>query len=93
MRLRKQHNSWAALVKAFGTLAGTTADIGRVGSELGRADLGMLTQLGDIGRNFQQQQLEAQRQTNFSNHKSHLRAYNLVSSFLKDCLARFIFYV
>ena len=49
------------LGQAFGTLAGTTADIGRVGSELGRADLGMLTQLGGIGRNFQQQQLEAQR--------------------------------
>ena len=49
------------LGQAFGSLAGTTADIGRVGSELGRADLGMLTQLGDIGRNFQQQQLEAQR--------------------------------
>ena len=50
------------LGQAFGSLAGTTADIGRVGSELGRADLGMLTQLGDIGRTFQQQQLEAQRQ-------------------------------
>ena len=50
------------LGQAFGQLAGTTADIGRVGSELGRADLGMLTQLGGIGRNFQQQQLEAQRQ-------------------------------
>ena len=50
------------LGQAFGSLAGTTADIGRVGSELGRADLGMLTDLGQIGRNFQQQQLEAQRQ-------------------------------
>ena len=50
------------LGQAFGSLAGTTADIGRVGSELGRADLGMLTQLGDIGRTFQQQQWEAQRQ-------------------------------
>ena len=50
------------LGQAFGTLAGTTADIGRVGSELGRADLGMLSQLGQVGRNFQQQQLEAQRQ-------------------------------
>ena len=48
--------------QAYGQLAGTTADIGRVQSELGRADLGMLTQLGDIGRSFQQQQLEAQRQ-------------------------------
>ena len=50
------------LGQAYGQLAGTTADIGRVQSELGRADLGMLTQLGDIGRNLQQQQLEAQRQ-------------------------------
>jgi len=48
--------------QAYGQLAGTTADIGRVQSELGRADLGMLTQLGDIGRSLQQQQLEAQRQ-------------------------------
>ena len=48
--------------QAYGQLAGTTADIGRVQSELGRADLGMLTQLGDIGRSFQQQQLEAERQ-------------------------------
>ncbi len=48
--------------QAYGQLAGTTADIGRVQSELGRADLGMLTQLGDIGRNLQSQQLEAQRQ-------------------------------
>ena len=48
--------------QAYGQLAGTTADIGRVQSELGRADLGMLTQLGDMGRSLQQQQLEAQRQ-------------------------------
>jgi hypothetical protein len=50
------------LGQAFGTLAGTTADIGRVGSELGRADLGMLSQLGEVGRRYQQQVLEAQRQ-------------------------------
>jgi len=50
------------LGQAFGSLAGTTADIGRVQSELGRADLGMLTQLGDIGRTFQSQLLEADRQ-------------------------------
>lgn len=50
------------LGQAYGQLAGTTADIGRVQSELGRADLGMLTQLGDIGRTYQQQLLEAQRQ-------------------------------
>jgi hypothetical protein len=50
------------LGQAYGTLAGTTADIGRVQSELGRADLGMLTQLGDIGRTYQSQLLEADRQ-------------------------------
>ncbi len=50
------------LGQAYGQLAGTTADIGRVQSELGRADLGMMTQLGDIGRNLQSQQLEAERQ-------------------------------
>ena len=50
------------LGQAYGTLAGTTADIGRVGSELGRADLGMLTQLGGLGQTQQQRVLEAQRQ-------------------------------
>lgn len=48
--------------QAYGQLAGTTADLGRVQSELGRADLGMLSQLGETGRNFQSQVLEAQRQ-------------------------------
>jgi len=50
------------LGQAFGQLAGTTADIGRVQSELGRADVGMLTQLGQIGQSQQQRILEAQRQ-------------------------------
>ena len=48
--------------QAYGQLAGTTADIGRVGSELGRADLSMLTQLGGLGQAQQQRELEAQRQ-------------------------------
>jgi len=55
-------NASQRAAQLMGGLGATTADIGRVGSELGRADLGMLTQLGSIGRNFQQQQLEAQRQ-------------------------------
>ena len=50
------------LGQAYGQLAGTTADIGRVGSELGRADLGMLSQLGEVGRRYQQQVIEADRQ-------------------------------
>ena len=47
------------LGQAFGGLAGTTADLGRVQSELGRADLGMLSGLGETGRLFDQQVLEA----------------------------------
>lgn len=50
------------LGQAYGQLAGTTADIGRVQSELGRADIGMLSQLGQIGQTQQQRILEAQRQ-------------------------------
>jgi len=50
------------LGQAFGGLASTTADLGRVQSELGRADLGMLSGLGETGRNFQSQVLEAERQ-------------------------------
>ena len=50
------------LGQAYGGLASTTADIGRVQSELGRADLGMLSGLGETGRNFQTLELEAQRQ-------------------------------
>jgi hypothetical protein len=50
------------LGQAFGSLAGTTADIGRVQSQLGQADIGMLTQLGGIGQQQQQRILEAQRQ-------------------------------
>lgn len=61
-RAQKSGQLMGGIGQAYGQLAGTTADIGRVQSELGRADLGMLTQLGDIGRSFQQQQLEAQRQ-------------------------------
>ena len=49
------------LGQALNQLAGTTADLGRVQSELGRADLGMLTNLGGLGREFQQQFLDAQR--------------------------------
>lgn len=71
------------LGQAFGTLAGTTADIGRVGSELGRADLGMLTQLGDIGRNYQQQVLEAQRQNQLQQSQEPFTRLQLGQSLLK----------
>lgn len=71
------------LGQAYGQLAGTTADIGRVGSELGRADIGMLTQLGDIGRNYQQQVLEAQRQNQLQQSQEPFTRLQLGQSLLK----------
>lgn len=69
--------------QAYGQLAGTTADIGRVQSELGRADLGMLTQLGDIGRSLQQQQLEAQRQNQLQSVQEPFTRLEMGQSLLK----------
>lgn len=71
------------LGQAYGQLAGTTADIGRVGSELGRADLGMLTQLGDIGRNYQSQILEAQRQNQLQKTQEPFMRLQLGQQLLK----------
>ena len=71
------------LGQAYGQLAGTTADIGRVGSELGRADIGMLTQLGDIGRNYQSQVLEAQRQNQLQQSQEPFTRLQLGQSLLK----------
>lgn len=71
------------LGQAYGSLAGTTADIGRLGSELGRADLGMLTQLGDIGRNYQSQVLEAQRQNLLQQQQEPFTRLQLGSQLLK----------
>ena len=69
--------------QAYGQLAGTTADIGRVQSELGRADLGMLTQIGDIGRNLQSQQLEAQRQNQLASAQEPFTRLEMGQSLLK----------
>ena len=71
------------LGQAFGTLAGTTADIGRVGSELGRADLGMLSQLGEVGRRYQQQVLEAQRQNQLQQAQEPFTRLQLGQQLLK----------
>lgn len=71
------------LGQVYGQLAGTTADIGRVGSELGRADLGMLTQLGDIGRNYQSQVLEAQRQNQLQQSQEPFTRLQLGQQLLK----------
>jgi hypothetical protein len=49
------------LGQAFGTLAGTTSDIGRLQQALGQADISQLTQLGALRQRQQQAQLDAQR--------------------------------
>jgi len=69
--------------QAYGQLAGTTADIGRVQSELGRADLGMLSGLGETGRTFQQQQLEAQRQNQLQASQEPFTRLEIGQSLLK----------
>ena len=48
--------------QAFGTLAGTTSDIGRLQQALGQADVSQLSQLGAMRQQQQQAQLDAQRQ-------------------------------
>lgn len=80
---QKSAQLMGGLGQAFGTLAGTTADIGRVQSELGRADLGMLSGLGEIGRTFQQQQLDAQRQNILQQQQDPFTRLELGQSLLK----------
>jgi len=82
-RSQKAGQLMGGLGQAYGQLAGTTADIGRVQSELGRADLGMLTQLGDIGRSLQQQQLEAQRQNQLQAAQEPFTRLEMGQSLLK----------
>jgi len=48
--------------QAFGTLAGTTSDIGRLQQALGQADVSQLSQLGAMRQQQQQAQLDATRQ-------------------------------
>ena len=49
------------LGQAFGTLAGTTSDIGRLQQALGQADISQLTQLGALRQKQQQAELDANR--------------------------------
>ena len=50
------------LGQAFGSLAGTTGDLGRLQQALGQADISQLSQLGALRQGQQQAQLDAQRQ-------------------------------
>ena len=71
------------LGQAFGGLAGTTADLGRVQSELGRADLGMLSGLGETGRLFDQQVLEAERLNQMQTAQEPFKRLEIGQSMLK----------
>ena len=46
----------------YNQFAGTTGDLGRLTSELGRADLNTMMNMGQFGRLYQQQMLDAHRQ-------------------------------
>lgn len=71
------------LGQAFGGIAAQTADIGRVGSELGRADVGSLSQLGQIGQQQTQAQLDATRQNLMQQAQEPFTRLELGSSLLK----------
>ena len=46
----------------YNQMAGTTGDLGRLTSELGRSDLGTMMNMGQFGRGYNQQMLDAYRQ-------------------------------
>ena len=66
----------------YNRFAGTTGDLGRLTSELGRADLGSLASLGAMGRTYQQQMLDAYRQNQMQNIMEPFTRLQLGSSFL-----------
>jgi len=73
----------AQLFGGLGQAAGTIADVGRLQSELGRADIGMLSQLGQIGQQQQQAQLTAQRQNQLQQTMEPFTRLELGSQLLK----------
>ena len=66
----------------YNQFAGTTGDLGRLTSELGRADLGTLMNLGQFGRGFQQQVLDANRQNLMQGIMEPFTRLQLGSNFL-----------
>ena len=67
----------------LGQAATGIADIGRLQSELGRADIGMLSQLGRIGQQQSQAELDAQRQNLMQGIMEPFTRLELGSSLLK----------
>ena len=73
----------AQLFGGLGQAATGIADIGRLQSELGRADIGMLSQLGRIGQQQSQAELDAQRQNLMQGIREPFTRLELGSSLLK----------
>ena len=73
----------AQLFGGLGQAASGIGDIGRLQSELGRADIGMLSQLGGIGQRQTQTQLDAQRQNLMQGIMEPFTRLELGSSLLK----------
>ena len=67
---------------AYNRFAGTTGDIGRLTSELGRADLNTMMGMGDFGRDYQQLMLDAQRQNQMQGIMEPFTRLQLGSNFL-----------
>ena len=66
----------------YNQFAGTTGDLGRLTSELGRSDLTNLVNLGQFGRAFQQQVLDANRQNLMQGIMEPFTRLQLGSNFL-----------
>ncbi len=73
----------AQLFGGLGQAASGIADVGRLQSELGRADIGMLSQLGRVGQAQDQAQLDAQRQNQMQGIMEPFTRLELGSSLLK----------
>jgi hypothetical protein len=66
----------------YNQFAGTTGDLGRLTGELGRADLGTLMNLGQFGRGYQQQMIDANRQNQMQGIMEPFTRLQLGSNFL-----------
>ena len=73
----------AQLFGGLGQAAGTIGDLGRLQSELGRADIGMLSQLGRVGQQQTQAELDANRQNLLQQVQEPFTRLQLGSQLLK----------
>ena len=73
----------AQLFGGLGQAAGTIGDLGRLQSELGRADIGMLSQLGRVGQQQSQAELDADRQNLLQKAQEPFTRLQLGSQLLK----------